>query len=84
MEVEIVDDPNCVPSSDPVEQMIQTGELARRTGVTQGRIRRWADKGDIPVCHRSGEHRIYPERSAIAAVERLIDEGLARGRARKK
>ena len=50
------------------ERLLSTGDVARRLGVSEATVKRWADAGNITCIRTPGGHRKFREREVDAFV----------------
>ena len=74
IDIEFIEAGEDWPAACP-PQYIGTGELARKTGVSQHYLRRWSNEGLVPCSRPPGHNRMFPEHEATAAVKGLIRAG---------
>lgn len=61
------------------ESFLSLTEAARRLGVHSATLRRWADRGEIPVTFTAGGHRRFDAGDVTRFIEAQRQEGAQRG-----
>src|SRR5262252_5987261 len=64
---EISSDSGAEPRSGELDSWLSLGEASRLLGISQGTLRRWADRGQVASFTTPGGHRRFP-RAAIMAL----------------
>ena len=78
--IDIIDECEHCPKPVCPERWIYAGELARRSGVSYYKIRKWTEQGLIRSNQRKGESAMYLERRSLEDVKAILESGIARRR----